>query len=206
MKQTILTTTGDERVLEYETYSGFEGEYTLMRYLSPSRVKGNAVLTTGFSDNIWMYNNRTRRVRKLASHAKKQKFEGSDFTYEDMGGGDIWIDNFNPKIIGTTEIDATECYRLLLTPKSDYDGSYSKMVVYPRISDAYPLRVDYYEDENHTKSCYLEDIEQIQNIPTAMKITMKNLIDNTQTSMEYLEINYDIEFDRSFFSERNLKQ
>lgn len=138
MKQTIVTTTGDERILEYEALSGFKGEYSLMRYLSPSRVKGNAMLTTDFSDNIWMYNNRTRRVRKLASHAKKQKFEGSDFTYEDMGSGDIWITNFKPEITGTTEIDGITCYTLLLKPNENYDGNYSKMVVYTRQSDAYP--------------------------------------------------------------------
>ncbi len=206
MKQTILTTTGDERVLTYESYSGFSGEYSLMRYLSPSRVKGNAVLTTDYSDNIWMYNNRTRRVRKLASHAKKQKFEGSDFTYEDMGGGDIWLENFDPEITGTTKIDGIECYKLVLNPNDSYDGNYSKMIVFPRTSDAYPLQVNYYEEGNHIKSCFLEDIKTIEGVPTAMKIIMKNHIDQTQTSMEYQKVTYDVDFDRQFFSERNLKQ
>lgn len=68
------------------------------------------------------------------------------------------------------------------------------------------LKVDYYEDNKNTKSCFLMDIQIIEGIPTATKITMRNLLDNTETTMEYLNITYDIEFERSFFTERNLKQ
>ena len=35
-------------------------------------------------DDIWTYFPRTRRVRKLASHAKKQKVPGSDFSFGDF--------------------------------------------------------------------------------------------------------------------------
>jgi len=102
MKQTINTTSGDKRVLTYESSSNEKGKNSIMRYLSPSRVRGNAMLTKNFSDDIWMYNNRTKRVRKLASHAKKQKFEGSDFTYEDMGSGDTW-NNIDKNILESSK-------------------------------------------------------------------------------------------------------
>jgi len=42
--------------------------------------------------------------------------------------------------------------------------------------------------------------------PNAFKMTMKNHQDRTQTIMEYLELTYDINFDREFFSDRNLKK
>ncbi len=90
MTQTIQTTSGNTRTFEYDSYMGMNGENSLMIYKKPSRVRGNSILMTDNSNNIWSYNQRTRRVRKLASHAKKQKFEGSDFTYEDMGSGDSW--------------------------------------------------------------------------------------------------------------------
>ncbi|MCK4639840.1 MAG: outer membrane lipoprotein-sorting protein [Candidatus Marinimicrobia bacterium] len=139
MEQTIVTTSGDKRTFKYETYMGNRGEQSLMRYLAPSRVKGNALLMTDFSDNIWMYNRRTGRVRKLASHAKKQKFEGSDFTYEDMGSGDSWKEDFKPLLKGIEKVDKVRCFKLELQAKSE-DVSYNKMICWVRVSDFFRFR------------------------------------------------------------------
>ncbi|MBU0712132.1 outer membrane lipoprotein-sorting protein [bacterium] len=206
MEQTIVTTSGDKRTFQYETYMGNRGESSLMRYLEPSRVKGNAMLMTGFSDNIWMYNRRTDRVRKLASSAKNQKFEGSDFTYEDMGSGDSWKEDYTPVLKGIEKIDREKCYTLELQLKSD-DNSYKKMICFARLEDFFPIQIDYY-DENDvlSKSLYLEDIQTVEGIPTPMKMTMSNHLDKTETVMEYTSITYDVEFDKYFFTERNLKK
>ncbi|MBU4443886.1 outer membrane lipoprotein-sorting protein [bacterium] len=177
-----------------------------MRYLSPSRVKGNALLMTDFSDNIWMYNRRTGRVRKLASHAKKQKFEGSDFTYEDMGSGDSWKTDFNPVLKGIEKVDKVHCFKLELQAKSE-DVSYSKMICWVRVGDFFPIQIDYYDEKNvFTKTLFLQDIRTIEGVLTPMKMVMRNNLDRTETVMEYVNITYDVEFDKGFFSERNLKK
>src|SRR6056297_2281666 len=132
MKQTIVTTSGDQRTLTYETFASNNGEKTIMRYIEPARVRGNALMMKNYSDDIWMYNKRTRRVRQLASHAKKQKFEGSDFTYEDMGAGDSWKEDYSPKNIGQEKFNGLDCNVLRLTAKND-GVSYFKIVAYLRI-------------------------------------------------------------------------
>lgn len=206
MAQTIVTTSGDKRTFKYETYMGNRGESSLMRYLSPSRVKGNALLMTDFSDNIWMYNRRTGRVRKLASHAKKQKFEGSDFTYEDMGSGDSWKTDFKPVLKGIEKVDKVRCFKLELQAKSE-DISYSKMICWVRVCDFFPIQIDYYNEKNvFTKTLFLQDIRTIEGVLTPMKMVMRNNLDLTETVMEYVNITYDVEFDKGFFSERNLKK
>jgi hypothetical protein len=83
---TIVTSSGDERTFVYETYSKGQGEKSLMKYVKPSRVRGQTILMLNDADDIWTYFPRTRDVRKLVTHAKKQKLEGSDFSYEDMEG------------------------------------------------------------------------------------------------------------------------
>ncbi|MGC9365361.1 MAG: outer membrane lipoprotein-sorting protein [Fidelibacterota bacterium] len=206
MEQTIVTTTGDHRTFKYETYMGNRGESSLMRYLEPSRVKGNAMLMTDYSDNIWMYNRRTDRVRKLASSTKHQKFEGSDFTYEDMGSGDSWKEDYTPVLKGEKKIDGIRCYTLELQSKSD-DNSYKKMVCYVRVDDFFPVQIDYYDQDNvFVKSLYLENIKKIEGILTPMKMIMRNHRDQTETVMEYTSITYDVKFDKYFFTERNLKK
>lgn len=206
MEQTIVTTTGDHRTFKYETYMGNHGESSLMRYLEPSRVKGNAMLMTDYSDNIWMYNQRSNRVRKLASSAKNQKFEGSDFTYEDMGSGDSWRTDYKPILKGIEKIDHEKCYKLELQSTFD-NNSYTKMICFVRMSDFFPIQIDYYDENNvFTKSLYLENIQSIEGILTPMKMTMRNHLDKTETVMTYLSITYNVEFDKYFFTERNLKK
>ncbi|MCK5739079.1 outer membrane lipoprotein-sorting protein [bacterium] len=206
MLQTIQTTSGKTRELIYDSFSAQNGEVSLMRYIKPSRVKGNAMLMTDFSDNIWMYNKRTNRVRKLASHAKKQKFEGSDFTYEDMGSGNSWREKYTPIVDGSGKIDKTDCWKLILEAK-DNDAAYSQIICWPRKTDAYPLQLDYY-DENGTlqKTLYMQDIQLIEDIPTAIKMRMENHLDRSETTIEYQTITYQVTFPANFFSERNLKK
>ena len=206
ISQTIITSSGQTRTFEYESFMGNGGEFSLMRYQSPSRVRGNAMLMTDFADNIWMYFKRTGRVRKLASHAKKQKFEGSDFTYEDMGTGDSWKEDYRPENRGLEKVQGQECYRLLLAARAEH-LSYSQLVCWVRSADFYPIRIDYYDEEGtFTKVLHLEDIREVEGVPTAMKMVMENKLDRTSTSMETLEITYDVTFDDDFFTERNLKR
>ncbi|HMA62289.1 MAG TPA: outer membrane lipoprotein-sorting protein [bacterium] len=204
--QTIRTTSGETRTLKYRSFTAGEGEMTLMRYLEPARVRGNAMMMKNFADDIWMYNRRTRRVRKLASHAKRQNFEGSDFTYEDMGTGESWKEDYIPNNKGTANINDVECYQLECLPADNADVAYSKMVVWLRSSDFYPVQVDYYEDGELLKKLIMEDIENIEGHPTATKMVMKNVQQNTQTIMEYEKITYDVDYDPIFFSERRLRR
>lgn len=207
MSQTITTTSGDERTFLYDSETGSKGEFSLMRYVEPTRVKGNAMLMTGFLDNIWMYNARTNRVRRLASNAKKQKFEGSDFTYEDMGSGSTWKTDFDAATLESRKIAGENCYQLRLTPKTGTHSSYSKMILWLRESDHFPVLIDYY-DENATfvKSLYLEDIRTVENILTPFTMRMVNHLDQTQTVMKYESITYNVIFPKNYFSEQNLKK
>jgi len=56
------------------------------------------------------------------------------------------------------------------------------------------------------KSLYMGDIQEVDGIPTAMKLTMRNHDKGTETKMEILSVTYDWEPPKGFFSERNLKK
>ena len=204
--QTIQTTSGETRTLKYESYTAGEGKYTLMRYIEPARVRGNAMMMKNYADDIWMYNRRTRRVRKLASHAKRQNFEGSDFTYEDMGTGETWKQDYDPENMGYEQYNKVECYKLKCTPKQDADVAYSKVILWIRTKDYYPLKIDYYQDDKLLKTLHMEEIENIEGHPTARKMIMKNVLENSSTVMEYENITYDVNFDQDFFTERRLRR
>lgn len=208
-KMTIVTTSGQKRTFVQESWSKDKGEKNLVRYLEPRRVKDQAVLMLNHADDIWMFFPRTQRVRKLASHAKKQKMQGSDFSYEDMGSGDTFIDDFSSKRLEDEEKEGQDCYTLELLRKPESDSSYSRLVMWVAKENFVPVVIDYYDENDSSylkKTMIASDIRVIDGIPTAMKIVMLNKNDNTQTEMELLEVKYNITLSDDMFTERSLKK
>lgn len=208
-KMTIVTTSGSKRTFVMESWSKDKGEKNLVRYLEPRRVKDQAVLMLNQADDIWMYFPRTQRVRKLATHAKKQKMQGSDFSYEDMGSGDAFITDYAPKRLEDEKMEGHDCYKLELTRKEGSGMSYSRLILWIIKENFVPVVIDYYDEDDPDrwiKRLVESDIRMIDNIWTAMKVVMINKNDNTQTEMELLEVEYNIPLDDSMFTERGLKK
>jgi hypothetical protein len=123
-----------------------------------------------------------------------------------MGSGKSWEDDYTPQYLGISKYEDQDCHKLSLAANTK-DLSYSKILCYLRNSDYYPLKMEYYNGEgNLEKILHLKNIKLIQNIPTAIKMVMENVQDHSSTVMEYEKIEYNIDFEKNFFSERNLKR
>ncbi len=205
--QTIVTSSGKTRTFEFESYMGGKGKSSLTRYTKPAAIRGQAFLTLNNADDIWTYFPRTKRVRKLASHAKKQKVQGSDFTYEDMGGGDVFLTKFIPKYLGDESIDGETCWKIELIGIPEQDPPYPKIVLWSRKSDYSPVKLDYFDEhEYNSKTLLLSDIQNIEGFPTALKMVMIDHKERSRTKMETLEVTYKWTPPKNFFSERSLKK
>jgi len=208
-KMTIVTTSGSKRTFVQESWSKDKGEKNLVRYLEPRRVKDQAVLMLNNADDIWMFFPRTQRVRKLATHAKKQKMQGSDFSYEDMGSGDAFINDYVSKRLEDEESEGYDCYKLELARKPESDLSYSRLIIWVIKENFVPIAIDYFDEDDPSrrlKRLVQSDVRVIDGIPTAMKAVMLNLNDNTQTELEMMEIKFNIPLEDSMFTERALKK
>lgn len=203
-KQTIITSGGKKRTLRVLGYSKNKNEKQLMIYQAPSRVKGDKILMLNEGDDIWFYTPKTDRVRHLASHAKRQKVQGSDFSYEDMAGGSIEED-YNSKLLGEEELNGRDCYKLELIPKPS-GPSYEKLVVWADKERFISLRIDYYEDEGLSKRLLLSDIKKIDGHWHAGIMLMKNILEGGETKMETIEIEFDLDIDDGLFSTQSLKR
>jgi len=204
--QTIETSGGGTRNFTYVGYSTDSNEKSIIRYEKPIRVKDQAWLMLNNGDDIWAYFPRTRRIRKLASHARKNKLMGSDFTFEDIGSGTRYEDEYTPKRLPDKKLGDIDCKVIELTPKPDKDPSYKKLICYVRPGDLYPIRIDYYEKVDQlTKILNLDDIRDIEGRPTSMHMVMHNQEDGSQTSMTIKKVTYKVTFPSDFFTERNLK-
>jgi len=207
MTQTITTSSGKQRTFEFEMFTADEGEKTLMRYVKPAAARGQAFLMLNNADDIWTYFPRTKRVRKLASSSKNQKMQGSDFSFEDLGSGDSWSKEYSSTNFGKEKFDGVNCWKLESLGIPEENPSYPKMIVYVQQSDFYPLKIDYYDDSDFVeKSLILNDIQDIEGVPTAMIMKMVNHSEGTETTMKTLSITYEWQPPKNFFSERELKK
>jgi len=207
MTQTITTSSGKQRTFEFEMFTSGEGEKTLMRYLKPSAARGQAFLMLNNADDIWTYFPRTKRVRKLSSSSKNQKVQGSDFSFEDMGSGDSWKTEYNSTNLGSEKYDGTDCWKLESIGIPEENPSYSKMGVYMRKADFYPIKINYFDENDFIeKTLLMSDIKEIEGVPTAMKMTMKNHLEGTETTMQTLFTTYSWQPPENFFTERELKK
>jgi len=209
VKMTIITTSGEERVFIYDSYSKNSGEKNLLRYIEPKRAQGQAILMLNYANDIWMYFPRTKRIRKLATNSKSQKMEGSDFSYEDTGASDAFIEDFSSKKLGSEIKEGHDCYKIEMLKKESIESGYSRLIMWVIKDSFIPITIDYYDAENPElllKTLIQYDIKDVDAIPTATKMVMYNQQENSQTSIEMLEIKYNVELDDSLFTERNLQR
>jgi outer membrane lipoprotein-sorting protein len=209
MKMTIVTTSGDERTFEYETYSKDQGEKSLMKYTYPNRVMGQTILMLNDANDIWTYFPKTKRIRKLATHAKKQKLEGSDFSYEDMGASSEFIDEYDAVRLKDEKKQGRDCYKLELTRKPDGSAGYSRIIVWVDKEYLVPQVIDYYHDDDPElweKQLICTNIQLIDGIYTPMQYTMYNKLDATHTSMEITEITYEVDLPDDLFTEMGMQR
>ncbi len=201
---TIVTTSGKERQFTYESYSADEGEKSAMVYTAPKRVKGQANLMLNNADDIWAYYPRTDRVRKLASHAKKQKMQGSDFTYEDTGGGNTFVTDFDAVRLDDEEIAGQDCFKVRLTQNDQGSSSYAKILMWVTKDQFVPLAIDYYDEDDPDvckKRLTQSDIEVIDGVPTPTAAVMHNNLDDSDTNMRIIACRYNLKLDRKRFEQ-----
>jgi len=209
MTMTIVTSSGQERTFKYETFSKDKGDKSLMKYLEPQRVKGQTILMLNDANDIWTYFPRTKRVRKLATHAKKQKVEGSDFSYEDMGASDAFIEEYNARRLDNEKKEGRSCFKIELTRKAESNASYSRVMLWVDKENFIPLVVDYYHEDDPElweKQLVCHDVQLIEDIYTPMDCIMYNKLDNTYTKMEIIDINYGVELSDDLFTEMGMQR
>ena len=208
-RMTIITTSGKERTFEFLTWSRNGGEKKLVRYVAPSRVKDQATLMLHHADDIWMFFPRTNRVRKLATHARKQKMQGSDFSYEDMGSGDAFITDYTARRLADERRMEKECFTVELLRKPDAGMTYSRMILHVDKTNFVPVEIEYFDEKDTSrriKRLERGDIRDVDGIPTPFRSVMFNENDGSSTRMDLLEIEFNKKLPEAMFTERELKK
>ena len=204
MKQTNITSKGSTRTLTMEAYSKDSGDKQLSIYTAPARVKGDKILLLNGGDDIWFYTPKTDRVRHLASSAKKQKVQGSDFSYQDMEQRDYKKD-FSSKILNKEKIADVECLLIEAIP-TETGPNYSKLLFWVDVKNFVVIKTEFYDDGFLLKTLLTSEIKKVGNYWMPMKMSMINNQSGSQTIIETTNIKLDVDIDDSKFTTNYLKK
>ena len=204
-KMILVDSKGREEVREVIMYAKDEGEDVIsiiVRFLSPADVKNVTLLSLEGGESMYLYMPAYKKVRRIASSEKSEKFMGTDFTYDELGGS-YSREDYDSTLIEETE----EIYKLELIPR-DEESSYSKLLMEVDKEKFYFRRIEFYDkDGNLWKVMEISEIEEEEDgTITVKKIDLTDLKENHKTIVEMEHIERDIPLPDNFFSVRTIQR
>ncbi len=173
----------------------------IVKFLSPADQKGIAFLSLP-KDVMYFYLPAFKKVRRIASHVKNTKFAGTDFSYEDMEAI-RFADKYNSKLLKTEE----NAYVLQLDPKKGIKTEYSKLIMWVRTDNFYPVMIEHY---NKGKKLYKimrrSKIEKINEYWISKESEMEDLRKKHKTKMIISDVKFDSNLSDAKFSKRYLSR
>lgn len=125
------------------------GDKIITRFLSPAEIKGVSALThesPGGADDNWLYLPANKRVRRIAGANNTASFQGTEFTYEDLGSLDPREYTWRFLDEGTLERDGESIPIYRLDARPTYaDTGYSRLVVYYHRDHWRQERIEYFD-------------------------------------------------------------
>jgi outer membrane lipoprotein-sorting protein len=117
IKMTIREADGAARAVSINIAERGHGRQRIMLFTEPADVKGMGVLSQD-RNTIYVYLPSYNKVRRVGMHARKQSFQGSDFSFDDMAQI-RYADDYDPKILQEDEKKVL----LELNPRAGKEGS-----------------------------------------------------------------------------------
>lgn len=171
----------------------------LVKFLTPADQKGIGFLSLP-NDNLTVYLPAFGKTRKIASSVKNTKFAGTDFSYEDMEAK-----RYSSKWVPTLSKTENGYSILELTPKPGTVTDYSKLVMYVRTSDNYPVKIEHFDKSGKLYKVLTDNnIVKIGGYLIAKELVMEDKKNGTKTKMTINSAKFDNGFSDDIFSEREL--
>jgi outer membrane lipoprotein-sorting protein len=204
-EMTLIDQEGKGEVREMLMFSQKEEEdktSSLVRFLSPKSVKGVTLLNLKNGEKIYLYMPAYDKPRRIAGSSKKEKFMGTDLSYEDMSMDYEDKDN-EKKLLQETEKE----YLIEVIPTGE-DASYKKIILSVDKEKFYAKKVEFYDtNDTLTKTLTINIIKTDDaGKVTPMEIEFTDIVENHKTKIVIKEIEYNIELASDFFSIRTLSK
>lgn len=199
-KVTLIDKNGRETYREALMYQKGTNK-RLVKFTEPADIRGIGFLSLP-DDVNYVYLPAFKKSRRIASHIKNQNFAGTDFTYEDMEAL-TYSEKWEPELLRKDD----SYYVLKLTPRKGRTSDYSKLILYARVDNFYPEKIEYYDKAgNLHKILTRRKIQKIGNYWVALETEMKDIKKNHTTKLVLEDVKFDTNLSDDIFTVRNLER
>lgn len=180
---------------------------TVVRYLAPADYRKTGYLVINKRDqpnDQFIYLASMRRVRRI--NIRNETVAGTDLSIEDLIPREL--DDAEYVRIADHEVDGRSCFVVEASPKPEMESAYTRFWLYIEKEHYVPIRIRYWDHKDvevkelRTPVASIREIEGIW-IPT--QVTVRHLLEETQTQLVIELLVPNPELPDRFFSERQLQ-
>jgi outer membrane lipoprotein-sorting protein len=192
--------TKERRLQLWTRYFKDKDDWSLTKFVSPAEVRDLGFLSLA-DDKMYLYLPAFDRVRRIASHARKESFAGSDLSNDDLSTG-RYVDHFSAKITKETDQE----YVLELTRKPGSNRIYPRSIVWVNKENFTIPKMELFDKNDKLWKTFEGQYEQIQGYWTMTGLTMTDVQKKHKTIMTVGDIQFDVGLDDKTFTQRYLKR
>ena len=200
---TIVSAKGREKHREIKAWTkniAGQDSWRILKFISPPDVENIGFLVLS-EDQMYLYLPEFRRIRRIASHNKKESFMGSDFSYEDMGTSGF-VSSFNAVLVN----EDSETWILELEQKPGSKKPYPKIKMWVAKESGIPVKMEMYNASEQLVKEAEQESKKIGDYWVLNKITMKDVKKKTHSVLEMKDIKVDQNLDDAIFTQRYLQR
>ncbi len=177
---------------------------SLVRVIKPHQDRGNGTL---MDDNkMWSFSPKINRVIKIPSSMMSQSWMGSDFSNKDISRADDIVDQYQHKLLDTTEVDGHVVYRIEAVPHEEAAVVWGREVLDIRDDHVLIEHSFYDQDGIQVKQLKSLEIGDMGGRTVAIRQRMGKIDSPGEwTEIRLDAIEYDVELSDSVFTLSNLR-
>lgn len=151
-------------------------------------------------DDRWLYLPALDLVKRIAAGDKRTSFLGSDFFYEDISGRSTEEDIH--QLVETTD----DYFVVKNIPKNPGSVEFSYYMMWIHRTSFIPVKVEFFDTNGRSYRTYdALEVSTEPGYPTVIKSRMKDSRNQSETTLEFSRVRYDIDLPETIFSERYLR-
>lgn len=198
--QVINTKPGAEKT-EMAFWARIKGNKRMTEFMRPADLKGTKALVMS-STKMYVYLPSYKKVRRVASHATSGSFMGTALSNEDIS-----TVTYGPTWAGKLDKEDAKSWTVTMTPKGDYEGGYSKLVMTIDKTFIQPLTIDYYDKSGQKARTETREKYSCQGkVCNAEIMTVTDLASGVSTQMIRRKWKVNTGLEEKYFSVRNLQK
>lgn len=207
----VLDPSGNERIRTLQGYEKHDrhARKVLWIFQSPLELEGTGFLAWQNAeepDSLWVYFPGQRRVRRVPPSIRRENFQGSMFTYEDLVAVFFLDYEGEHRLDGKETCGDSECF-VVDSTLEDGSFAYARLRAWVDTETFLPMRVDFFDaEDSRLKVMKVTRTERIENLPSIVEVEMTSPRDGYVTRVELEGIDYNEDLGENMFTIEYLSQ